>query len=95
MATINSEEIRAQRAQLRGVNEHIARLTGDGIVSLLCECASGYCIENRFDEASGVPGDPKPRLSRARTWPSHLAGEDDRNAGDGRYAGLWARTEGG
>ena len=45
MATINSEEIRARRAQLRGVNEHIARLTGDGIVSLLCECASGYCIE--------------------------------------------------
>ena len=46
MATINSEEIHAQRAQLRHVNEHIARLTGDEIVTLLCECASGYCIEN-------------------------------------------------
>jgi hypothetical protein len=47
MATINSEEIHAQRAQLRDVNEHIVRLTtGDENVTLLCECASGYCIEN-------------------------------------------------
>jgi hypothetical protein len=46
MATINSEEIHARRAQLRDVNEHIARLTGDEIVTLLCECASDYCIEN-------------------------------------------------
>jgi hypothetical protein len=46
MATIHSEETHAQRAQLRDVNEHIARLTGDEIVTLLCECASGYCIEN-------------------------------------------------
>ena len=46
MTTISSEETHAQRAQLRDVNEHFARLTGDEIITLLCECASVYCIEN-------------------------------------------------
>ena len=47
MAVIDSEGIHAQRARLRDVNEHVARVPGgDEIVSLFCECASGYCTEH-------------------------------------------------
>jgi hypothetical protein len=46
MAIIGSEGLGSQRARLCVVNEHVARLSGgDEIVSLLCECASDYCIE--------------------------------------------------
>ncbi|HEY7003343.1 MAG TPA: hypothetical protein VH281_03600 [Gaiellaceae bacterium] len=44
--TIRPEEIDPQRARLRDVNEHVARVPRrDELISLLCECASGYCIE--------------------------------------------------
>ena len=46
MAMTRSKGIDSQRAQLRAVNEHVARLLReDGIVSLLCECASNYCLD--------------------------------------------------
>ena len=46
MRVSGSKGIEPQRAQLREVNEHTARLLGgDEIVSLFCECASGYCLD--------------------------------------------------
>ena len=47
MAMTDSRAIESQRAQLRDVNERVARLLDgdDEIVSLLCECASGFCVE--------------------------------------------------
>ena len=46
MAMTGSERVDSQRARLRNVNEHVSRVPReDEIVSLLCECASGYCIE--------------------------------------------------
>ena len=46
MAMTAFEHIGAQRARLRDVNEHVARMQrADELVSLLCECASAYCLE--------------------------------------------------
>jgi hypothetical protein len=46
MTMTGLEEIDSQRARLRDLNEHVARtLRKDEIGSFLCECASGYCIE--------------------------------------------------
>ena len=46
MAMTGSKGIDSQRAVLREVNEHVARLLArDEIGSLLCECASGYCLD--------------------------------------------------
>jgi hypothetical protein len=43
---IDSEAIDSKRARLRDVNEHVARARGaDEIVTLHCECASAYCLE--------------------------------------------------
>ena len=39
-------DVGSQRASLRQVNEKMARLLGKNeVVLLLCECGSGYCVE--------------------------------------------------
>ena len=43
---MTDSDVDSQRARLRHVNERMARLLGKNeVVSLLCECGSGYCVE--------------------------------------------------
>jgi hypothetical protein len=78
MAMTGAEGIDSQRTRLRDVNEHVSRVpAGDEIVSLLCECASGYCIEqvsmrrSRFQTIQSGGGfvlAPGHRIQNSTRW---------------------------
>jgi hypothetical protein len=48
MALIDSEGIDSRRARLRDVNNRVAQIDWRGqdeVLTLLCECADGFCVE--------------------------------------------------